>query len=220
MLSNSIPTFLKALSKNNNKAWFDANRQAYEKAKSDFREFISGIILGIGKFDNTIAALDAKNCMFRINRDVRFSKDKRPYKTNMAGYFNKDGKKGAGAGYYLHIEPGASFIAGGIWMPEPGTLAGIRQEIDYNLKDINRILGTPGFKKYFPQGLDTSNMLQRPPKGYDTDNPAIELIKLKSFIVSKPFTDKEMASESFEKEILTAFRTMKPLVDFINRALD
>ena len=220
MLSNSIPTFLKALSKHNNKAWFDTNRQAYEKAKSDFREFISGIILGIGKFDSTIAALDAKNCMFRINRDVRFSKDKRPYKTNMAGYFNKDGKKGAGAGYYLHIEPGASFIAGGIWMPEPGTLAGIRQEIDYNLKDFNRILGTPGFKKYFPQGLDTSNMLQRPPKGYDTDNPAIQLIKLKSFIVSKPFTDKEMASENFEKEILTVFRTMKPLVDFINRALD
>ena len=220
MLSNSIPTFLKLLSKNNNKAWFDANRQTYENAKSDFRDFISGIINGLGKFDNSLASLEAKNCIFRINRDVRFSKDKRPYKTNMAGYFNKDGKKGAGAGYYLHIEPGASFIAGGIWMPEPGTLAGIRQEIDYNLKDFNKILGTPGFKKYFPNGLDTSNMLQRPPKGYDTDNPAIQLIKLKSFIVSKPFTDKETASESFEKEILTVFRTMKPLVDFINRALD
>ena len=220
MLSNSIPTFLKLLSKNNNKAWFDANRQTYENAKSDFRDFISGIINGLGKFDNSLASLEAKNCIFRINRDVRFSKDKRPYKTNMAGYFNKAGKKGAGAGYYLHIEPGASFIAGGIWMPEPGTLAGITPEIDYNLKDFNKILGTPGFKKYFPNGLDTSNMLQRPPKGYDTDNPAIQLIKLKSFIVSKPFTDKETASESFEKEILTVFRTMKPLVDFINRALD
>jgi len=220
MLSNSIPTFLKALSKNNNKAWFDANRQQYENAKSDFRDFISCIINGLGKFDKSLSTLEAKNCIFRINRDVRFSKDKRPYKTNMAGYFNKDGKKGAGAGYYLHIEPGASFIAGGIWMPEPAMLAGIRQEIDYNLKEFNKILGTPAFKKYFPKGLDTNNMLQRPPKGYDTDNPAIQLIKLKSFIVSKPFTDKEMASEHVEKEILNAFRAMKPLVDFVNRSLD
>lgn len=220
MLSNSIPTFLKALSSNNNKPWFDANRQQYEKAKSDFSNFITDIIRRIGKFDKDIATLEAKHCIFRINRDVRFSKDKRPYKTNMAGYFNKDGKKGAGAGYYVHIEPGASFVAGGIWMPEPATLAGIRQEIDYNLKDFNKLLGTPGFKKYFPKGLDTSNMLQRPPKGYNTDNPAIDFIRLKSFIVSKPFTDKETASEGFEKEILNVFRAMKPLVDFLNRALD
>lgn len=220
MLSNSIPAFLKALSRNNNKAWFDANRQQYENAKSGFHDFISGIIVGFGKFDKSLASLDAKHCMFRINRDVRFSKDKRPYKTNMAGYFNKDGKKGAGAGYYLHIEPGASFIAGGIWMPEPATLAGIRQELDYNLKEFNKILANPGFKKYFPKGLDTSNMLQRPPKGYDTDNPAIHLIKLKSFTVSKSFTDKEIAGEHIEKEILNVFRAMKPMVDFLNRSLD
>jgi uncharacterized protein (TIGR02453 family) len=153
MLNQTVPAFLKALNNNNNKAWFDNNRAQYEKAKSDFRDFIAAVITGIGKFDNSIATLEAKNCIFRINRDVRFSKDKRPYKNNMAGYFNKAGKKGNGAGYYLHIEPGASFIAGGIWMPEPLVLSNIRQEIDYSYKEFKKLLGNPAFKKHFPKGL-------------------------------------------------------------------
>ena len=220
MLNQTVPAFLKALNNNNNKAWFDNNRAQYEKAKSDFRDFIAAVITGIGKFDNSIATLEAKNCIFRINRDVRFSKDKRPYKNNMAGYFNKAGKKGNGAGYYLHIEPGASFIAGGIWMPEPLVLSNIRQEIDYSYKEFKKLLANPAFKKHFPKGLESSNILMRPPKGYDTENPAIELIKLKSFIVSKTFTDKEIISKDFEKEIFNACKAMKPLIDFLNRVVD
>ncbi len=136
--------------------------------------------------------------MFRINRDVRFSKDKSPYKNNMAGYFNVDGKKGNGAGYYLHIEPGKSFAAGGIWMPEPKDLIKIRQEIDYSFDDWKKIITNTSFKKTFTEGIK-GEALVRPPKGYDEDNPAIQFIKQKSFIVTKSFTDARGAKQNICK---------------------
>ncbi len=139
MLQPSTLKFLTGLQKNNNKAWFEKNRNAYEEAKADFLAMVEKLIPGIAGFDPTIADQLAKNCTFRINRDVRFSKNKSPYKNNMAAYFNKAGKKGNGAGYYLHIEPGKSFAAAGIWQPEPADLAKIRQEIDYNINDWKKI---------------------------------------------------------------------------------
>ena len=220
MLQPSILKFLKDLSKNNNRPWFEEHRGQYETAKTDFLSFISTLIKEISAFDKTIADLEAKNCTFRINRDVRFSKNKSPYKNNMAGYFNKAGKKGIGAGYYLHIQPGESFAAGGIWMPEPVVLGKIRQEIDYNLDEWKKMIGASGFKKYFPGGLESSDSLSRPPKGYEADNPAIEFLKLKNFIVSKPFTDAEVTAKGFEKEVARTFKAMKPMIDFFNRAID
>ena len=217
MLQPSSLKFLKDLKKNNNKPWFDKNRKQYDAAKEDFVLLVAQVIKGIGSFDPSIAGLEAKNCLFRINRDVRFSKNKDPYKNNMAAYFNKDGKKGLGAGYYMHIEPGKSFIAGGIWMPEPPVLAGIRQEIDSGFDEWKKMVESKAFKKMFPKGLEGES-LTRPPKNYDENNPAIEYIKRKSFIVTSTFTDTEIQSKGFTRELTKRFQAMKPLVDFINLA--
>ena len=212
--------FLKQLEKNNNKAWFDGHRKDYDSAREDFSVMVTGLINGIAGFDKPIGHLNAKECMFRINRDVRFSKDKRPYKNNLAAYFNKGGKKSNGSGYYLHLEPGKSFAAGGIWMPEPEVLTHIRQEIDYSFADFKKILFAGPFKKMFAEGLTAGEVLKRPPKGYDENNPAIEYIKMKSFIVSKPVNDKDLQNKNAVKGITGIFQAMKPLIDFINRAVD
>ena len=135
-------------------------------------------------------------------------------------YIHKAGKKGNGAGYYVHVEPGHSFIAAGIWMPEPGDLAKIRQEIDYNFDEWNKLIGSRSFKKQFEKGIDTTNSLVRPPKGYDEENPAINFLKLKSFVVTRPFTDASLMNKSFTSELLKSFREVKPMIDFINRSLD
>ncbi len=218
MLQQTTIKFLKDLKKNNNKPWFDEHRKQYENAKADYLSLSAEMITAIARFDKPIGILEAKNCTFRINRDVRFSKNKDPYKSNMAAYFNKDGKKGMGAGYYLHIEPGKSFAAGGIWVPEPPVLAGIRQEIDYNYQEWKKIVTGKSFTKTFTEGI-SGDTLSRPPKGYDENNPAIEFIKMKSFIVRKSFTDGEVQETGFVKNVAKAFAEMKPLVDFINTSL-
>ena len=219
MLQAQTLQFLNTVIKNNNKPWFDAHRTQYETARADFKELVEKLIISIGIFDAPIGQLEAKNCLFRINRDVRFSKDKRPYKNNFACYFNFAGKKGNGAGYYLHIEPGNSFAAGGIWMPESPVLAGIRQEIDYNFRAWKKVIENKNFKTTFTEGLKSETSLVRPPKGYDEINPAIEYLKMKSFIVTKHFPDKLLQDKFLLKEVTGTFKTMKPLIDFINTSL-
>ena len=220
MLQPATLKFLFNLKKNNNKQWFDEHRKEYETAKSDFYSLTEQLIKTMAGFDTPIGHLSAKECLFRINRDVRFSKDKTPYKSNMAAYFNKAGKKGSGAGYYLHIEPGKSFAAGGIWMPEPEVLVNIRQEIDYNFANWKKIIGNTTFKRTFTDGVKSSDLLVRPPKGYDETNPAIEFLKMKSFIVSKPFADKDVLNKGFIAAVSKTFGTIKPVIDFLNTALE
>jgi uncharacterized protein (TIGR02453 family) len=217
MLQPSTLKFLKGLKKNNNRPWFEAHRKQYEIAKEDFYVLVDALITGIAGFEKAIGALKAKDCTFRINRDVRFSKDKRPYKNNIAAYFNKEGKKSNLGGYYLHIEPGHSFVAGGLWMPEPAILAGIRQEIDYSYEEWKKITGNATFKKTFPKGVSSEAMLIRPPKGYEADNPAIEYLKMKSFVVSAPVSDAAIQSNNFVKEVVKIMQAIKPMVDFLNR---
>jgi len=219
MLQQSTLRFLKQLRSNNNKPWFDNHRQEYEKVKEDFINLVQQVLDNAARFDANLQNLQPKNCVFRINRDVRFSADKRPYKNNLAAYFNKDGKKGEGAGYYLHIEPGKSFIGVGIWQPLPEVLAKIRQEIDYNLPGFKLLLKNAKFKKHFFNGLVTENKLSRPPKGYNNDNPAIEWIKLKSFIVTCTISDADIVKKTFSKQVADVFGTALPLVNFINKAL-
>ena len=219
MIQAATLKFLKNLKKNNNRPWFQEHRKQYENVKADFLLLVEKLITGIAAFDKPIGNLEAKNCLFRINRDVRFSKNKDPYKSNLAAYFNKDGKKGIGAGYYLHIEPGRSFVAGGIWMPEPAVLAGIRQEIDYNFTDWKKLIDHKKFRKYFPEAVTSEEVLVRPPKSYDENNPAIEFLKMKSFIVSKPYADGVLVNKNFIKEVTKTFNAMKPLIDFINTSL-
>ena len=137
----------------------------------------------------------------------------------MSAYFNKAGKKGNGAGYYVHVEPGQSFIAAGIWMPLPEDLAKIRQEIDYNFDDWKRILESNSFKQQFVTGMDQSNSLVRPPKGYDEENPAIHYLKLKSFVVTKPFPDAALIDKTFGTEVSRSFKVVKPFIDFLNHSL-
>ncbi len=205
MLDHKILNFLKDLNKNNNKPWFDEHRKQYEIVKLDFYYLVEKLILEIAKFDAPIGELLVKECVFRINRDVRFSKNKVPYKTNLACYFNKGGKKSPGAGYYLHIEPGNSMIAGCIWMPESIVLGSIRQEIDYNFSNWKKIICHKKFKKVFTTGLSSNDRLIRPPKGYNEDNVAVNYIKMKNLIVSKSLTDIEFQSKHFIKEVAKIF---------------
>jgi uncharacterized protein (TIGR02453 family) len=220
MLQASTIKFLLGLKKNNNKPWFETNRKLYESAKEDYTLLVDQLIAGIAKFDAPIGELKAKDCMFRINRDVRFAKDKSPYKSNMGASFSGGGKKADEAGYYFHFEPGRSFAGGGIYMPQPATLAKIRQEIDYSFDEFKKITENKTFKKYFPKGLEVSDMLSRPPKGYDENNPAIHYLKMKSFFVSMPFTDASLQEKNMAKEIIKAFEAMKPLIDFFNKAVE
>jgi uncharacterized protein (TIGR02453 family) len=219
MIQKTTLKFLKDLKKNNNKSWFDEHRASFEFAKADIRLLVDQLIAAIAVFDSPIGNLIAKECVFRINRDIRFSKDKRPYKNNMACYFNKGGKKGNGAGYYLHIEPGKSFAAGGIWMPPAPDLAKMRQEIDYSFDEWKKVMGSSSFTKQFPGGVTSGEALTRPPKGYEETNPAIHFIKMKNFIVSRPFSDTEIQNKSFVRDVAATFRAMKPMIDFLNKAI-
>src|SRR6185436_17723592 len=149
MIQPTTLNFLKALKKNNNKEWFDKNKDKYLAAKENVEGFVDELIKSISTFDKGLMGLRAKDCVFRIYRDVRFAKDKRPYKTNLGASISAGGKKAEVAGYYIHIEPGKSLIAGGRWMPSSDHLKKIRQEIDYNGKKIKKILNDENFKKEF-----------------------------------------------------------------------
>lgn len=219
MIRQTTLSFLTQLKDNNNRDWFEANRKTYESARQEYLLFVTEMLAGLKGFDTTLAGLESKKCMFRINRDVRFSKNKDPYKTNFGSYFNKGGKGIECAGYYFHLEPGGSFIGGGYWMPQAPELKKIRSEIDYNVDEFLGILNEKELKKLFGN-LGNDQKLSRPPQGYGPDNPAIEYLKLKSFVVTAPITDAELLDKSLTKKILAHFKAMVPLVHFLNRAID
>lgn len=221
MLNKKTLHFLTQLKKNNNREWFNENRELYEAAKSDFHQLVAAILNSYGNKDSTLLNLSPKDCTFRINRDVRFSKNKDPYKTNMGAYFVKGGKKSNLAGFYLHCEPGNSFVGGGLYMPEPDKIKKIRQEIDYNWVEFQKILNHKEFKKeYGNLSFEEGMGLQREPRGYEKDNPAIEYIKLKNWIVSAPLNDTELTNQHLVKRITEAFTALQPLVRFLNAALE
>jgi len=220
MLQPATLNFLKALKKNNSKEWFDKNRKTYETAKGDFAGFVQEVIHQFSKKEPSVSGMLAKQCMFRINRDVRFSKDKSPYKTNMGAYINSGGKKSILAGYYFHCEPGQAFMGGGLWMPMPPELGKIRQEIDYNFADLKKILTNKKFKTvYGDLSRSAEYTLTRVPKGYEADNPAAEYLKLKSFVALCPMKDTDLTSKDLVKKTVAAFEALQPLVHFINHAL-
>ena len=221
MLQPATLKFLKDLKKNNNKPWFDDNRSRYEGAKQDFIKFIQAVIDNHGKKDKSIATLNTKDCLFRINRDIRFSKDKSPYKTNFGASINQGGRKAcSSAGYYIHLEPGQCFVGGGTYQPMPDELKKVRQEIDYSFKDFKKIIGAKKFRSFY-KDLDKSDefLLSRVPKGYTPDNPAAEYLRLKSYIAFVQISDKDLSSKILLKKTLEAFKTLQPLIKFLNRAL-
>ncbi|HMY23162.1 MAG TPA: DUF2461 domain-containing protein [Chitinophagales bacterium] len=219
MLTKHTLQFLEELSHNNTKSWFEQHRNRYTQAQSEIKSFIEIWLNEFGKIDESIAHLDPKKCIFRIHRDVRFSANKNPYKTNLGAYLYKGDKQANYAGYYLHIEPGNCFFAAGNYMPMPEQLAKIRQEIDYNLHDFQKILQQKQFKEIFGN-ISSENKLKRAPKGYDEDNKAIEFLKLKSFVVSTKLSDEEICAKSMQTSIIQLSKTVKPFVDFLNNALD
>jgi uncharacterized protein (TIGR02453 family) len=221
MLHSTTVKFLKDLRKNNNKAWFDNNRKYYEDAKKDFEGLIQAVIDKQGKNDKLIAGLKAKECLFRINRDIRFSKDKTPYKTNLGASINRGGKKSLFAGYYFHCEPGESFVGGGLWVPMPPELKKVRQEIDYNFAEFKKIISNKKFRTVYGdlyKGQDAT--LSKLPHGFEKDNPAADYIKLKSFIAMKKLNETELGSKELVKTITGAFTALQPLLEFINRSLE
>jgi uncharacterized protein (TIGR02453 family) len=219
MLQPSTITFLKGLAKNNNKPWFDKNRDTYTAAKEDYEVLVTGILKALSVKEPVFKEQAAKDCVFRIFRDVRFSKDKTPYKPNFGAFFSKGGRKFPGAGYYLHIEPGGkSFIGGGLWMPEAPLLKAVRQEIDYNFKEFSRIIEEKKFKKLFK--AISGEQLKTLPQGYTADNPAIEYLKMKSYTVIHNITDVDIAGKNLEKKVVEVFDTMRPFIDFLNRSVD
>ena len=219
MLQQATLNFLQQLNENNHKVWFDENRKLYEVAKQDFELFISEVLVANTSLIPELEGRKAKDCIFRIFKDVRFSKDKIPYKNNFGAGFGKGDKKAHSAGFYVHLQPGnKSFVAGGIWMPEAADLKAIRQEIDYGFADFTAIVQKPTFKKMFGE-LDQSEKLKKCPKDYFDDNPALEFLKLKSFTVGTPLNDKEMLSKTAVAQIATIVKEMKPFVDFLNKAI-
>jgi uncharacterized protein (TIGR02453 family) len=221
MLQSASIKFLKDLKKNNNKPWFDAHRKQYDSAKADFAQFVQAIIDGHAKNDPSIKNLVAKDCMFRINRDVRFSKDKSPYKSNFGASINKGGKKSMQAGYYFHFQPGESFGGGGLYVPMPEDLRKVRQEIDYNLADFKKIINARAFKTIYGD-LDRSAefILSRVPKGYEPDNPAAEYLKFKSLIAMFPVKDADLTSKDLVKKTVAGFAALQPLITFLNNAIE
>lgn len=211
-------SFLRSLKSNNNKEWFDSNKNKYMEAKEEFEAFIQKLIVGLSKFDKRIHPdMKAKDCLFRIYKDVRFSKDKTPYKTHFGAYITPGGKKSEIAGYYFHLDPADVFIAGGNWQPMPDHLQAIRQEIDYNGDKLVKILKSKSFRTYFNE-LSEEDKLKTVPKGFDKEHQYLELLKLKSFVAYYRVELKKLKSKDFDSSIIGGFKAMFPLLEFLREA--
>tara|TARA_R110002074_G_scaffold303265_3_gene474442 strand:+ start:220 stop:903 length:684 start_codon:yes stop_codon:yes gene_type:complete len=218
MSNKDLLTFLTELSANNSKEWMDENRTWYVHERASFLKLVAEILAALSKVEPRFAELRPKDCMFRQNRDIRFSANKAPYKTNMAAYFSIGGKKAEGPGYYLHIQPGASMVGGGVWMPPAPILKKIRQEIDYSGQELAQILLAGEIKDTF--GEMQGEKLKTSPKGFEKDHPYIEYLRHKSFVLSQPIADTDIRSGAFVAIALEAYEKMKPFHSFLSRAIN
>jgi uncharacterized protein (TIGR02453 family) len=213
----NIITFLRELSQNNHREWFESHRSNYELAKSDLLTLAGGLISEISAFDQTIQHLDPKKCIFRINRDVRFSKDKSPYKQYMSAFFSKDGKSSQSAGYYIHFEPDNCFVGGGVYSPPPEVQQAIRSEIYFNSSEFVDIIERDSFKKTF--GSLQYDKYFRVPKGFPPDFAFGELLKFKHYVASCPLPDNIVQGTDIEQFAIGIFKELYPLNQFLNRAI-
>ncbi len=213
--------FIDDLKANNNTEWMHANKKRYESFKKDYHALIANLLEQMKPLDSSLELLEIKNCTFRINRDIRFAKDKSPYKTNMGMWLSTNRNRKNSPGYYIHYEKGASFIAGGVWCPETDELKKIRKEIAFFHEDLEEIVANKEFKSGF-SGLsrEENNVLKKAPKGYDPTHEAIEFLKLKSFTASQKVDDKLFSDKDFGKKMAEKLIALKPLNEFLNRALE
>jgi uncharacterized protein (TIGR02453 family) len=207
--------FLKAIKKNNNRDWFNERKELYLKELQHIEVFADALLAELNKED-MIETMSGKKSLHRIYRDTRFSKEKTPYKTNWSGSFKRATKLRRG-GYYFHIEPGNSFIAGGFWSPNPEDLKRVRDEMAFDAAPLRKILKSKAFVNTF--GTLKGEQIKTTPKGFDADNEAIDLLRYKQFLLIRPFTDKEVLDPSFLKEAYTTFRNMRPFFDYMSEAL-
>lgn len=209
--------FLSKLKTNNSKEWFQENKPEYELIRNDFKDFISQLIEKISKFDKEIIYLSPAKCIFRINRDVRFSKDKTPYKINLGGFISKGGRNAGNPGYYFHLEPGNSFLSGGIYMPRPETLKALREEIYYNADEFKNIINNDLFVKYFKE--IQGRKLMRGPRGFSPEFSDINFLKFKDYYVTHPISDQRVCSEDIIEYASEIYKAMLPLNQYILRAV-
>lgn len=220
MLSKDTLQFLDDLQTNNNRDWFLENKKRYEAFKKDYQQLVADLLDAMKPLDSSLEMLEVKNCTFRINRDIRFSKDKSPYKSHLGVWLSSGAKGQNRSGYYIHLEKGASFIAGGLYCPEAEDLKKIRKEIAYFHDDLEAILDEKHFKKEFKDfDRNEKNTLKNPPRGYEKEHPAIEFLKLKSFESSQRIDISEVTKKDFVATMSKKLMALKPLNDFINRAL-
>jgi uncharacterized protein (TIGR02453 family) len=215
-IKRSTLDFLLKIKENNNREWFNKNRKLYDDAKENFQSLVQAIIDQITDFEPIMKGLEASSCIYRINRDIRFSNDKSPYKSHLGAFIVRGGRKNGDkfAGYYIHIEPGNSIIAGGAYMPPSPWLSAIREKIDEEPEKFLKIIRNKDFIKYF--GKLDGEKLKSAPKGYPSDHPHIDLLKFKSYLVVNEVPDKQVLGNDYFTHIIDVARAMKPLNDFLN----
>ncbi len=209
--------FLQDLSQNNNRDWFQANRKRYEESREKVLFLTDLLINEIRKFDLEIPVMNPKDCMFRIFRDVRFSKDKRPYKTNFGSFIAKGGRKSHYAGYYFHIEPGGCFVGGGIYMPPAATLKAVREHIEQHPEEFLSILNDPEFKAIFPELMN--HQLKTAPRGVPQDHKYIHLLRYKSYAFSSPIEKEVVSGSYFLETTVEAFKQLHKVNAFLNEGI-
>ncbi len=207
--------FLKLIKKNNDRDWFNKNKDRYLKELQNIELFADALLAEMNKHD-VIETVNGKKSLHRIYRDVRFSKDKTPYNTHWGGGFKRATKARRGS-YYFHLEPGNTFVAGGFWGPEPGDLKRVRDEFAYDSKAFRTILKNKNFVKIF--GTLKGEQIKTTPKGFDADNEAIDLLRYKQYLLRKNFTDKEVMSPGFVKMVNATYKTMRPFLDYMSEVL-
>ena len=212
-IKTSTLKFLKTLENNNNREWFNENKHLYIEAQENMLVFIEKLIEEISKFDEEILKIDPKKALFRIYRDIRFSKLKIPYKTHFGASLGM-GKGNKISGYYLHIEPGKSFLAGGVYQPEPSVLKEIRKEISMNSSEFKKILEQNDFRNNF-RGLSVESKLKRVPNDFEKDDPMAEFLKLKNFIVTHPISDEQLFDKNAAQHFAKIFESIQPLNQFL-----
>ncbi len=217
MIQPSTLQFLLDLADNNNREWFLKNKKTYEAAKKNLESVAGELIAGLVPYEPDFRNLEAKKSIFRIFRDARFSANKAPYKTNMGAWMARGGRKSPFAGFYLHIQPGGSFLAGGIYRPDSGILKAIREGIDYDAQSLRQIINSEEFVRQF--GEMEGDKVKTSPKGYSKDHPAIDLIRHKSFLMTRNLSDDETTSEDFITMALDVYQAMVPLNTYLNKAI-
>lgn len=217
MIHKETLDFLANLEKNNDREWFQANKKLFDAVQGNLVEFTGYLIGEIAKFDDAVIGLDPLKCVFRIYRDVRFSKDKSPYKINLSTYISPGGRKSMDPGYYFHLQLGRSFIAGGKHSPDGPEIFKVRSAIAENTPEFLKIVNKKSFAEQF--GEVRGEKLSKSPKGFDADHPAIEYLKLKEFVVFQEFLDAQvLTSAEFPKQLVKTLKEMYPLIAFLRAA--